>query len=379
MRGLQGQVHVMQLRQFSNPTYPKKKNLDNKKYKASIDFTPSLASASSFLTSLRLKAASALTSSLSSTERDQILFEMGALDVIEAEKIKRTSVGEAVAMAVAKEANKQSALMEEEKQKIYKFAETAALERVKNDLLIRERKMNMEKMHSELKEARTKIENMEKEQKERKSEEMKQKVYMEELQQYEKESNGLNNKIDDSAHPILGPIISDLGYKRIHLISSRALSALPIWEKQRVYRHERAKIMAADKLKTSELGLPGIISLYEADDGDLSILDGQHRVGMMAILQNDDNAQDLKFDLENILVEVFPQTSNSSRTLAQDIFTEINKAEPVKLLDMPGIAKDADRRLINKVSHKLNHLYPDMFKPSQRWCVTILLFFVFFV
>mmetsp|Transcript_21364 Transcript_21364/g.29945 ORF Transcript_21364/g.29945 Transcript_21364/m.29945 type:complete len:101 (+) Transcript_21364:1032-1334(+) len=100
---------------------------------------------------------------------------------------------------------------------------------------------------------------------------------------------------------------------------------------------------------------------------------------MMAILQNDDNAQDLKFDLENILVEVFPQTSNSSRTLAQDIFTEINKAEPVKLLDMPGIAKDADRRLINKVSHKLNHLYPDMFKPSQRWCVTILLFFVFFV
>jgi hypothetical protein len=71
-------------------------------------------------------------------------------------------------------------------------------------------------------------------------------------------------------------------------------------------------------------------------------------------------------DLNNILVEVFPQTPTSLPTHAQDIFIEINKAEPVKLVDMPGVASSVDRRIINDTATYLEEQYPEMFKPSQR-------------
>jgi hypothetical protein len=66
-------------------------------------------------------------------------------------------------------------------------------------------------------------------------------------------------------------------------------------------KESRAKEMANDKMKSLQLGLPGIISLYEstnvtnndvssstgtASSSSLSIIDGQHRVGMMSILQD---------------------------------------------------------------------------------------------
>ena len=94
---------------------------------------------------------------------------------------------------------------------------------------------------------------------------------------------------------------------------------------------------------------------------------------MLAILESkkakDDesipnNNKDL--NLDQILVEVFPQDSSSSTTHAQDIFIEINKAEPVKLVDMPGVAKSGDRRIINEAATFLEEQYSDMFKPSQR-------------
>lgn len=71
-------------------------------------------------------------------------------------------------------------------------------------------------------------------------------------------------------------------------------------------------------------------------------------------------------DLDQILVEVFPQNPSSSTTHAKDIFVEINKAEPVKLVDMPGVAKSADRRIINDAALQLEEKFPDMFKASQR-------------
>jgi len=186
---------------------------------------------------------------------------------------------------------------------------------------------------------------------------------------------------------ILGPVLVDLGYKRVHLASARALAAIPIWEKQRVYRHDRAKVMASDKAKSEALGLPGIISLHERNDGRLAILDGQHRVGMMAILQErrkmrrkgakgaendtaDDEANDEEdtdcLDLERVLVEVFPQPPSGLPSHARDIFTEINKAEPVKLVDMPGVAKKSERNIIDDAAQRLMDAHPDMFKPSQR-------------
>lgn len=93
-------------------------------------------------------------------------------------------------------------------------------------------------------------------------------------------------------------------------------------------------------------------------------MDGQHRVGMMTILQ--EKKTELAFDLDRILVEVFPEGEEKYETYAQDIFTEINKAEPVKLVDMPGIASVTDRKVITEGAARLKERFPDMFKPSQQ-------------
>jgi hypothetical protein len=149
-------------------------------------------------------------------------------------------------------------------------------------------------------------------------------------------------------HPILGPVVSDLGYKRIHLVPAEKLAAIPVWKKQRIYRHDRAKVMAADKLKTLHLGLPGVICIHEEENGKLSILDGQHRVGMMQLLQEKQEREQKTngsinvgdsstavanyIDLDRVLVEVYPQKPHvRSKDHAEAIFMEINKAEPIKL------------------------------------------------
>jgi len=212
-------------------------------------------------------------------------------------------------------------------------------------------------------------------------------------------------------HPILGPQIAKLPYKRIHLTPAATLASLPVYEKQRAYRHDRAAVMAKDKKKTLWMGIPGVISLMEDDDGRLSILDGQHRVGMMALLQEEqrkmkenekgvisgqrgisnsksnkssssDTHEELaKLDLNNVLVEVFfPRQSqnndtdsvlsNSQKQAAQDdkavIFTEINKAEPIKLLDLPGVANKRTRDIIDHAASHFHDAFPAMFSSSQK-------------
>mmetsp|Transcript_29036 Transcript_29036/g.40815 ORF Transcript_29036/g.40815 Transcript_29036/m.40815 type:complete len:187 (+) Transcript_29036:3-563(+) len=85
------------------------------------------------------------------------------------------------------------------------------------------------------------------------------------------------------------------------------------------------------------------------------------------------NNNNNSFDLNRILVEVFPSPNSTTATTtatetftAQDIFTEINKAEPVKLVDMPGVASKTHRKLITDTAAKLNMAFPQMFKPSQN-------------
>ena len=46
-------------------------------------------------------------------------------------------------------------------------------------------------------------------------------------------------KEENVEHPVLGQMIADLGYKRLHLASSKNLATIPVWKKQRIYRHER--------------------------------------------------------------------------------------------------------------------------------------------
>ena len=153
------------------------------------------------------------------------------------------------------------------------------------------------------------------------------------------------------------------------------------------------------KSKTLWMGIPGVISLMEDDDGRLSILDGQHRVGMMSLLEEEQRKAKEKFggdgagingsgksnksgggglheelaglDLERVLVEVFVSRQENSQTqLAEDaaaaIFTEINKAEPVKLLDLPGVTNKRIRDIIDHAASHFNDAFPDMFSSSQR-------------
>jgi len=98
---------------------------------------------------------------------------------------------------------------------------------------------------------------------------------------------------------------------------------------------------------------------------------------MMTILEEQKQGatdKDSFFDLDRILVEVYPETTttnnnnnNNSTAHAQDIFLEINKAEPVKLVDLPGIAlTKAARSTINGGATRLQEAFPEMFKESQR-------------
>ena len=87
--------------------------------------------------------------------------------------------------------------------------------------------------------------------------------------------------------------------------------------------------------------------------------------GMLKLLQEKGTTSD--FDYDKILVEVYPQRDNADDALhAKEIFLEVNKAEPVKLVDLPGVAKASHRNVINDGAEKLQETFPDMFKPSQR-------------
>ena len=323
----------------------------NKSSSNANDESSILSSATSYLTALRLRAVSALTTSLTDVEREEILGKLNAVDKRGAEVQAQKSIGEAVAEAQAKEAAASEIQWAREREEIEKKAEQAAQERIKHEIALAKaeaatRRKEMEIWKSEL-EAETAKE-----------------VKKEEEQRQEQE----HADEEGDFHPILGRPMVDLGYKRIHTVSARALAAVPIWEKQRVYRHDRARTMASDKMKSLDTGLPGIITLHEDSDGQLSILDGQHRVGMMAILQEKKEKVDNSLlDLERILVEVFPNLDPKSRPKhAEDIFVEINKAEPVKLVDLPGVAKGSERKIIDGAADSLRSKYPDMFKPSQR-------------
>lgn len=109
---------------------------------------------------------------------------------------------------------------------------------------------------------------------------------------------------------------------------------------------------------------------------------------MMSILEEHQQVEDEKhpnelksLDLQRILVEVYPQpthedknneddensTTNSSSLHAQEIFLEINKAEPVKLVDLPGThLSQGDRKTINYGAQRLQERYPEMFSNSSR-------------
>jgi hypothetical protein len=231
------------------------------------------------------------------------------------------------------------------------------------------------------------------------SEKSRYQLLLADLEGLKEREQGLGQNVDQTAdggdnedgfeaeviHPVLGPVIADLGYKRIHFVSSGRLGTIPVWNRNRIYRNNRAKSMATEKIKSMELGFPGAICLHEAPTGKLSIVDGQHRVGMMSALKETINKKLEKGDdigtlkdtdaiFERVLVEVYPEPireegddeSVDGDGYAEQVFSEINKAEPVKLIDMPGVASKADRTVITEAVETLQDQYGVMFSASQR-------------
>jgi hypothetical protein len=357
-----------------------------------------------FFVALRWGAANAITAALPEEQRKVLLERMDPEppkylispadpsnkkkseddnDEFQDEMVIKNSVNEAVAAAVAVQSQREKK-WEKEKEQILAQAEEAVTKRVESDFAIQKQRLEQEQelLKEQAEMVKLTLEIGKKTLKERVEQERRaqEEALKRELEEKEEE---LREKIEKemavaaisdgapvvdtsgynklSVHPILGEALQDLGYKRLHLVSADKLATIPVWKKQRIYRH-------------------GVICLHEEENGKLSILDGQHRVGMMKILQERQQEQQQQkngikdsvsvsdyIDLDKVLVEVYSQTPQIRSTdHAQDIFAEINKAEPVKLVDMPGVATAKDRNLISQAVNRLEEKFPAMFSPSQR-------------
>lgn len=187
---------------------------------------------------LRWKAAEVLTSGLSQTEKSQLMEKLDGIEEQhqeeEEEDDTQNTIGEAVAAARMQEAQRQESKWEKEREDLLQQAEEAARARVENDLIIQERRVAA------------------------------QAKWQEALEQEKKAEGGDNGVVAaKDIHPVLGPVVKDFGYKKVYQVSAKTLASIPVWKKQRVYRHDRAKVIAADKMKSLHLGLPGILVLHE--------------------------------------------------------------------------------------------------------------------
>lgn len=90
--------------------------------------------------------------------------------------------------------------------------------------------------------------------------------------------------------------------------------------------------IATSKIQSGRAqSLSGVITMYlDKKTGKAGIVDGQHRAGALMLLSQQGHWDRLK---RNILIDVF-NTDNDEDIAA--LFKEINSAEPVRLVDMPG-------------------------------------------
>jgi hypothetical protein len=145
----------------------------------------------------------------------------------------------------------------------------------------------------------------------------------------------------DAQHPIFGELVMDLGYKRVYKSDPATVwAATPIWEKQRAFRQERCAQIARAKLQGKTDGWPGTIAVCEivnegtTDVTGLAVIDGQHRLGAAHMLSA---KGELVQGLQDMTVELYIQMTT---TKANALFAEINKVQPVKIVDLePGFGK----------------------------------------
>ena len=141
------------------------------------------------------------------------------------------------------------------------------------------------------------------------------------------------SRITHLLHPLLGELVCDLKYKKVYLTSVRALAAAPVWQKQRTLRLQRAAMIVKNKKKNSTGSiLPGVISMYHDQKTDeVGIFDGQHRAAALVLLAKEGLWNEME---RNVTVDVFETNSESE---IKTLFSEVNAAEPVKLIDMPTV------------------------------------------
>ena len=109
-----------------------------------------------------------------------------------------------------------------------------------------------------------------------------------------------------------------------------------------------------------------MVTLYELAGGVFRcIIDGQHRVGALRLLLRDATARAAGSPWEQVLVEVYPLSSEAS---AEALFVEVNSAQPVLLVDLPathgGAAADA-KGALEAAAATLAARHPAMFRPSM--------------
>ena len=366
-----------------------------------------------FLSMVRWGAANALTASLPNDQREELLKRMVTQKSSgvatpssprEAWMVGRGSIQEEIAVTLAEESRLLDGNWETEADEMSTKIEDAAKARIESEFLVQKNRLeedanklikdieaeekpiedleghdhveqHLKKTGDQIEVEKEKMTRLEQDIEEIKIRRAAEVPHTDDDEAMERDEVGQANNV----HPILGSVISDLGYKQIYLVPSEKLGTIPVWNKNRIYRHKRAQSMAKDKLKSMKLGFPGVVCLHEDTLGKLSILDGQHRVGMLAALREERKKQAKATNtpipdheiamFDNVLVEVYrqdPQTSVSASEHAQAVFLEINKSEPVKLVDLPGVAPTIDGAVITKAVDLLRNQYPEMFSPSQK-------------
>jgi hypothetical protein len=224
-----------------------------------------LSSATEYYNNLRWRVATSLTESLPKDEQQELLSRLAVRNPHndekktppDSEEVAKRSIAEAVAAARAEEAKRFSDKWEKERSKLLEETEKAAKKRLENEMIVVQRRLQFERWQQDVERDR-----------QANAAFAADKPAVETTDNAQDTSNisAAQEKEQTSVageHPILGSAIVDLGYKRVHIASVHALNTLPVWKKQRTYRHQRAQAMAQDKMKTLNIGLPGIIALHE--------------------------------------------------------------------------------------------------------------------
>ncbi|XRB07890.1 ribokinase [Pycnococcus provasolii] len=341
----------------------------------------------------RLEEASASASASAPSVKDASLTIKAAQDQASAEvAAARASLADAIAArasaeAEAKEARAQ-ALMEIES---VKNSQSAAMQTIQNDL---------KNAQSEIVKAKKDVEKAVKVERTKLSELKNQLKAAEAAATAAAAASTASATVEATplpVHPLLNvaPAV-DLGYKKLFHADIASLLKLqentPVWRKQRMFRPERAKAIALYKAKRGQVNpvsLPGIVTLVEETDGNMYVLDGQHRLGALRVLHE----KGLAAADEKVMVEVFYPRAPSSKpsTMGDDaegasdmdgdadaanahdikrfaelLFKEINQAEPLRDVDWPDVS-DRLRAVLEETVQTLRGKYPKMFSASARY------------